>query len=82
VTIATIRDHITPLAELGTEEESNIQPICEPCHDVKIREEAKRGMHRGGPMVGPLPDGTVRDVSLRIRTPSEVAEAMKCIKKR
>ena len=81
VTIATIRDHIIPLAELGTEDESNIQPICQPCHDVKIREEAKRGMQRGGPMVGPRPDGTVRDVSLRIRTPEEVAASMCAISK-
>ena len=45
-TVATIRDHIIPRTEGGTEDDNNIQPMCESCHQVKIREESKRGMWR------------------------------------
>lgn len=45
-TVATIRDHIIPLAEGGTDDESNIQPLCQTCSDAKTAEEAKRGLHR------------------------------------
>ena len=44
--VATQRDHIIPLAEGGTEEDSNIQALCEPCHGEKTAEEAKRGAAR------------------------------------
>lgn len=43
---ATIRDHIVPLAEGGTDDDSNIQPLCKDCSDAKTREESKRGMRR------------------------------------
>jgi 5-methylcytosine-specific restriction protein A len=45
-TEATIRDHITPLAEGGTEDESNIQPICDDCNRTKTAAEAQRGRGR------------------------------------
>jgi 5-methylcytosine-specific restriction protein A len=45
---ATIRDHIIPLAEGGTDEPENIQPLCQPHHDAKTLEEARRGALRGG----------------------------------
>lgn len=45
-TLATIRDHILPLAWRGTEDESNEQPICEPCHRVKSRNESNQGVRR------------------------------------
>ncbi len=43
---ATIRDHIIPLAEGGTEEPANIQPLCRPCSDAKTQQEAQRGRRR------------------------------------
>jgi len=46
VTVATIRDHIVPLAEGGTEDDSNTQPLCWNCNEVKRIAEAKRGMSR------------------------------------
>jgi 5-methylcytosine-specific restriction protein A len=42
--IATIRDHIVPLAEGGAEnDDANEQPLCQACSDVKTAEESKRG---------------------------------------
>jgi 5-methylcytosine-specific restriction protein A len=46
VTLATIRDHIKPLAEGGTDDDENIQPLCTTCHDAKTAAESLRG--RGG----------------------------------
>src|SRR4051812_18653849 len=45
-TLATIRDHIVPLAEGGTEDVSNEQPLCQACSDIKTQQEAKRGRSR------------------------------------
>jgi 5-methylcytosine-specific restriction protein A len=55
VAVAVIRDHIIPLGEGGTEDDSNIQPLCQTCSDAKTAEEAKRGAARsrfGEPPVG------------------------------
>lgn len=41
--LATIRDHKVPLAEGGKDDETNEQGLCEPCHDVKSKGEARRG---------------------------------------
>ena len=41
--IATIRDHIRPLAEGGTNALANIQPLCQACSDRKSQQEAARG---------------------------------------
>lgn len=39
VTVATQVDHIVALANGGTEHDSNLQPICEDCNELKgIRE--------------------------------------------
>jgi 5-methylcytosine-specific restriction enzyme A len=46
VTPATIRDHIKPLAEGGTDTPDNEQPLCDDCHREKTLAEALRG--RGG----------------------------------
>ena len=46
VSPATVRDHIIPLGEGGTEDESNAQPLCQDCHDAKTKEEARRGRRR------------------------------------
>lgn len=43
VTLATLRDHITPLAEGGLDEESNTQGLCHDCHEEKTLAEALRG---------------------------------------
>jgi 5-methylcytosine-specific restriction protein A len=34
-TAATQIDHIVPLSRGGTEDEGNLQPICDDCHDKK-----------------------------------------------
>lgn len=44
-TVATQRDHITPLEEGGSDDESNEQGLCQECHDVKSKLEAKRGQY-------------------------------------
>lgn len=43
VKIATIVDHIIPLAEGGTEDPSNKQSLCDDCHDAKSKREAANG---------------------------------------
>lgn len=44
--LATIRDHIIPLAEGGADVESNAQGICATCNRLKTREESARGVRR------------------------------------
>lgn len=46
VVLACIRDHIKPLAEGGTDDDDNIQPLCLPCSDEKTAEESRRGRGR------------------------------------
>lgn len=46
VTAATIADHIKPLAEGGTGDRDNMQPICRPCHHFKTAAESKRARDR------------------------------------
>lgn len=41
--LAKIRDHITPLAEDGNDDDSNIQPLCRSCSDIKTAQESQRG---------------------------------------
>lgn len=45
-TLATIRDHIIPLVEGGTEDESNTQGLCVDCSDRKTETESLRGVQR------------------------------------
>lgn len=49
ITLADEVDHITPQAEGGTDEESNLQAICEACHILKTKAEAARGANRSHP---------------------------------
>lgn len=35
-------DHIIPLCEGGSDDDSNKETLCVPCHDVKSAREAKR----------------------------------------
>jgi 5-methylcytosine-specific restriction enzyme A len=44
--LATIRDHIIPLAEGGRDVETNTQGLCQTCSDLKTREESARGVRR------------------------------------
>lgn len=46
VSAATIRDHVIPLAEGGEDIDSNIQPLCRPCSDLKTAAESQRGRDR------------------------------------
>ena len=46
VTLATQRDHMIPLAEGGADDDSNVQGLCEPCHDAKSKSESQRGRLR------------------------------------
>lgn len=46
VTLATIRDHIVPLAEGGTDDDANVQPLCGSCSDRKTAAESARGRVR------------------------------------
>ena len=46
VTLATQRDHITPLEEGGEDVESNVQGLCADCHDAKSKAERARGVQR------------------------------------
>lgn len=43
---ATIADHVTPVAEGGTDDPANGQAACDPCHDTKTRQEIARGRAR------------------------------------
>ena len=46
VTRATQVDHIKSKAEGGTDDESNLQSICEPCHKAKTARESARARTR------------------------------------
>lgn len=46
VTVATIRDHVVPLAEGGVDDETNVQGLCQDCSDTKTRAESQRGVRR------------------------------------
>jgi 5-methylcytosine-specific restriction protein A len=45
-TIATVRDHVRPLAEGGDDDPMNIQPICADCSRAKTHAESQRGRRR------------------------------------
>jgi len=47
VSLATVADHIVPLAEDGRDNEANMQGLCADCHATKTAEESKRGIKRG-----------------------------------
>lgn len=46
LTLATQCDHKVPRAEGGTDDDTNLQAICDDCHDAKSRAEAARGVGR------------------------------------
>lgn len=55
VTLAAQRDHIKPLAEGGSDDDSNVQGLCIACHAEKSRQESARGRN-GAVRVSFLPD--------------------------
>lgn len=59
VSVATIRDHIVPLAEGGEDTPENTQGLCDECHNVKTKEEAAKG--RGVALKGCDVDGVPID---------------------
>lgn len=42
VTEATQRDHIVPLGEGGADDDTNVQGLCDACHDEKSLAESMR----------------------------------------
>jgi 5-methylcytosine-specific restriction protein A len=46
LTLATQCDHKVPMAEGGTDEDTNLQAICDACHEAKTKAEAARGVGR------------------------------------
>jgi len=36
-------DHVTPVAQGGSHDMSNLAAICKPCHDAKTKAEARAG---------------------------------------
>lgn len=51
-TLATIRDHIVSLAEGGTDDDNNVQPLCQACSDAKTAAESARGVESLEPSAG------------------------------
>lgn len=39
VTVATVPDHITPLAKGGSDTDDNIRCLCKPCHEKRTAEQ-------------------------------------------
>lgn len=48
LTLADQVDHVVPLAEGGSDDDSNLQAICGGCHKAKTHAEATRGRKRAG----------------------------------
>ncbi len=47
--VATVRDHVIPLAEGGVDDDRNVQALCQVCSDAKTATEARRGQTRRHP---------------------------------
>jgi hypothetical protein len=50
--IATVVDHIVPLAKGGSDEDDNTRNLCEPCHQVVTAEQFDHQVARGARGVG------------------------------
>ncbi len=49
VTRATQVDHVKPKTKGGTDDRTNLAPLCEPCHEAKTARDAGK---RSKPIVG------------------------------
>lgn len=54
VTAATQLDHVVPLWEGGSDDDTNFQSLCADCHKAKTAEEATRRTGGGGSKFGSL----------------------------
>lgn len=63
-------DHITPLSKGGTDDEDNLESLCNPCHDTKTAREAAEAQGRTfrARVKGCRPDGTPLDPDHAWRT--------------
>lgn len=48
VSAATQLDHITPLIDGGSDDDENLQGLCDDCHKAKTADEASRRAGGGG----------------------------------
>ncbi len=48
ITLAVHRDHVISLEEGGPDDDSNVQGLCEACHEVKSKAESARARRRAG----------------------------------
>jgi 5-methylcytosine-specific restriction protein A len=48
-TASEVVDHIRPLSQGGSDQRSNKQGLCVPCHDAKTKAEAAEGRRRADP---------------------------------
>lgn len=44
-TLATEVDHVIPLSQGGRDDESNMQPLCSACHQIKTMFESQQALH-------------------------------------
>lgn len=55
---ATVVDHIVALTNGGTNDDSNLQPLCKPCHELKTRgdlgQRVRMGCDASGRPVDPM----------------------------
>ena len=51
-TVATVVDHIKPLAHGGSDEDGNTRNLCDPCHVEVTAEQFGHQVRRGRPGVG------------------------------
>lgn len=55
-------DHITPRSQGGSDDDSNLQSLCKPCHSAKTLAEQRMG--RGGGNLQGRPGGDPRPTSI------------------
>jgi len=75
VVLATEVDHIVPLAQGGTNERSNLQPLCKSCHARKTAlEDGGFGRSQGGGGAKSLGNKSARPFRSHAHAPAKLAE--------